>query len=268
MLLFIITLFTTLLAGALQQGVNPLEDPTGILKGLPFALSLLTILLTHEMGHFLASRYHGVRSTLPYFIPAPTILGTFGAFIKMKSPILGKKALIDIGASGPIAGFIVSILFTVIGLELSQVVPAGEGEGIGLGASLIFHILASTVLGEMPDGIDVVLHPVAFAGWIGLFVTSLNLLPIGQLDGGHIAYAIFGRRHRTVSMVALSLLLVFGLIGWPGWLIWAAIVSILGIGHPPVMDQYRPLDRGRKVMGWITLLIFLLTFTPVPFVIP
>lgn len=244
-----------------------MKEPANILKGLPFALSLLTILLTHEMGHFLTSRYHGVRSTLPYFIPAPTLLGTFGAFIKMKSPILSKRALVDIGASGPIAGFVVSVLFTIMGLKLSQVVPSGTEGGIGLGASLIFYILALLVIGDIPDGIDIVLHPVAFAGWIGLFVTSLNLLPIGQLDGGHISYAIFGRRHRTVSMVVLFLLLAFGFLGWPGWLVWAAIVSILGIGHPPVIDQYSPLDRKRRMIGWLTLLIFILTFTPAPFVI-
>ncbi len=266
-LLFVITLFTTLLAGALQQGVNPIKEPLQIIRGVPFALSLLTILLTHEMGHYLTSRYHGVRSTLPYFIPAPTLLGTFGAFIKMKSPILSKKALIDIGASGPVAGFIVSLFFTTLGLKLSQVVPSGTEKGIGLGSSLIFHILASFTLGETPDGIDVILHPIAFAGWIGLFVTSLNLLPIGQLDGGHIAYAIFGRRHRAVSIITLSLLVFFGVFGWPGWLVWGIIVSILGIGHPPVIDQYSPLDLKRKVLGWLTLLIFVLTFTPVPFVI-
>ncbi len=265
--LFLITVFTTVLAGAIQQGINPLAHPLGILRGLPFAVALLTILLTHEMGHFLASRYHGVNATLPYFIPAPTFLGTFGAFIKMRSPILNKKSLVDIGAAGPVAGFVISIVFAFIGLKLSTIIPAGARGGLGLGNSLIFYILSFLAFGSLPDGMDIVLHPIAFAGWIGFFVTSLNLLPIGQLDGGHITYAILGRRHRMVSILMLISLIFLGTLGWPGWLVWAVLVSFLGTNHPPVIDQHEPLDRQRVIISWVALLIFVLTFTPVPFIL-
>ncbi len=266
-LLFAVTVVSTIIAGAVQQGVDPFKDPYGLVDGIPFSASLLIILLTHEMGHFIASRYHGVRATLPYFIPAPTFLGTFGAFIKMKSPIMNKRALVDIGAAGPLAGFVMSVIFTLIGLKLSHVVPAASNKGIGLGTSFIFDALTYVVYGSLPDSLDIVLHPVAFAGWIGFFVTSLNLLPIGQLDGGHITYAILGKSHRNVSRAVIFMLIFFGLIGWPGWFVWAMLVSVLGTGHPPVLYEYNPLDRRRKIVGWLTLLVFILTFMPVPFLL-
>ncbi|MFQ5901761.1 MAG: site-2 protease family protein, partial [Thermodesulfobacteriota bacterium] len=222
------------------------------------------ILLTHEMGHFLASKKHGVDATLPYFIPAPTFLGTFGAFIKMRSPILNKNALIDIGASGPLAGFVVSIIVTFFGLKLSTITSATMQEGMKLGSPIVFHIISLLSIGSIPENQDILLHPMAFAGWIGFLVTSLNLLPIGQLDGGHVVYAIIGKKHRAISIAMLFLLVFFGLYGWPGWLIWAFIVSLLGTSHPPIMDTSYTLDRRRKMVGWGTLLVFILTFTPMP----
>lgn len=267
LLLFITTVFTTLLAGALQQGINVFEHPAELVRGIPFSFTLMAILLTHEMGHYLTSRYHGVSATLPYFIPAPSIIGTFGAFIRMTSPIFNKRALLDIGASGPIAGFVVAIVAVAIGLHYSTAVETTTMEGMKLGEPLIFSWISKIMIGPVPDHYDVLLHPIAFAGWIGMFVTALNLIPIGQLDGGHVVYAVFGRRHRTVSLVMIPVLILLGMVGWPGWFLWAILPLIFGINHPPVMDSDSPLDRNRRIIGWISLAIFVLTFTPTPFMV-
>ena len=267
-ILFILTIGTTLLAGALQQGVNPLQDPSQIVKGLPFSAALLFILLSHEMGHYLVSKKHRIDATLPYFIPAPTFIGTFGAFIKMRSPVQDKKVLLDIGAAGPLAGIIVTIPILIIGLKLSEVVvvePSLKG-GFTLGSSLILSFLTKVVLGNIPDNYNVIIHPLGFAGWIGLLVTSLNLIPVGQLDGGHIAYAVFGEKTKVISKVALVALLGLGIWGSRTWLVWAIMLLVLlGAKHPPPLDHDVPLDRRRKVIGAITLLVFIVTFIPVPF---
>lgn len=265
LVLFLATVFTTLMAGALQQGVNVFRNPVGLVSGIPFSFTLMAILLTHEMGHYLTSRRHGVGATLPFFIPAPSIIGTFGAFIRMTSPIMNKRALIDIGASGPIAGFIVAILSVAVGLNYSLVIETPTAEGLKLGSPLIFSAISDLTIGPIPDGHDVLLHPIAFAGWIGLFVTALNLIPIGQLDGGHVVYAVFGRRHRTISLIMIPVLILLGIYGWPGWFLWAFLPLIFGINHPPVLDADSPLDRNRQIIGWISLAIFVLTFTPTPF---
>lgn len=265
LLLFLATIFTTLLAGTLQQGVNIFQTPSGLVRGIPFSFTLLAILLTHEMGHYLTSRYHGVGATLPYFIPAPSIIGTFGAFIRMTSPILNKRALLDIGASGPIAGFVVAIVAVAVGLHYSAVVETPTLEGMKLGTPLIFSFISELMIGSIPEGSDVLLHPIAFAGWIGMFVTALNLIPIGQLDGGHVVYAVLGQRHRIVSLVMIPILVLLGVYGWPGWLLWAFLPLIFGINHPPVVDSDSPLDPTRQIIGWVSLLIFILTFTPTPF---
>jgi membrane-associated protease RseP (regulator of RpoE activity) len=264
-LLFIATIFTTLLAGALQQGAEVFRHPAELISGIPFSFTLMAILLTHEMGHYLTSRYHGVSATLPYFIPAPSIIGTFGAFIRMTSPILNKRALLDIGASGPIAGFIVAIIAVAVGLNHSRVVEVSTLEGMKLGTPLIFSIISNLTIGPVPNDYDVLLHPIAFAGWIGMFVTALNLIPIGQLDGGHVVYAVLGRHHRTLSLLMVPILILLGIFGWPGWFIWAVLPLIFGINHPPVLDSDRPLGRSRQIIGWISLAIFILTFTPTPF---
>lgn len=270
MVLFFATILTTLIAGAFQQGVNPFSDLGELAKGFPFSFTLMAILLTHEMGHYLTSRYHGVDATLPYFIPAPPfpfIIGTFGAFIRMRSPIMNKRALLDIGASGPIAGFIVSIFAVALGLHYSQIMEADHLAGIGLGSPLVFEFISYLVIGSVAEGFDVLLHPIAFAGWIGLFITALNLIPIGQLDGGHVVYAILGRHHRTVSLCMVGLLIVMGIFGWPGWILWAVLPLFLGIGHPPIIQPEEYLDSSRRTIGWITLFIFVICFTPLPFVL-
>ena len=265
-ILFILTMLSTLFVGAMQTGADILKDPWKIYYGLPFALTLMIILLTHELSHYFASKKHGVNATLPYFIPAPTIIGTFGAFIKMKSPIVTRKALIDIGASGPIAGFIVSVIAVLIGLHLSEIVPVAEIKGaLTLGDSILFSFLAQTVLGVTPADSDILLNPVAFAGWIGLFVTSMNLIPVGQLDGGHIAFAILGEKQTRLSFILVLVMSLLGVLLWEGWIIWAVLLLVLGLRHPPVISWEVPLDTRRKVIGWIAFLIFILTFIPVPF---
>jgi membrane-associated protease RseP (regulator of RpoE activity) len=266
--LFICTVATTILAGALQQGVNPLQDPTQILKGLPFSAALLFILLAHEMGHFLTSKYYRIDASLPYFIPAPTLIGTFGAFIKMRSPVMNKRVLLDVGANGPLAGLLVTIPILAIGLQLSEVraLDAPGGEGMTLGTSLILSAMTSLILGNLPDTHQVILHPLGFAGWIGLLVTSMNLIPVGQLDGGHIAYAVFGRRTRHISRAVLLGMLVLGIWASSMWLMWALILFLLlGVRHPAPLDYDVPLDRRRRILGLCMLAVFVITFVPVPF---
>ncbi len=266
LLLFILTLLSTLFVGAMQTGVDLLKEPVKLYKGVPFSLTLMTILLSHELSHYFTSKKHGIKATLPYFIPAPTIIGTFGAFIKMKSPIVTRKALIDIGASGPIAGFIISVLAAIIGLQMSEVVPIAKTRGVlNLGDSILFSFLAKLVLGVTPAHSDILLNPVAFAGWIGLFVTSINLIPVGQLDGGHIAYALLGEKHIRLSFLLILVMVSLGLLLWEGWFVWAVLLLILGLRHPPVIYWEIPLDYKRKFVGWLALVIFILTFIPVPF---
>lgn len=259
----------------MQKGLNIIAEPKLILEGLPFALTLMTILLVHELGHYIASRIHRTEATLPYFIPAPSFIGTFGAFIKMKSPIITRKALIDIGASGPIAGFVVSVVASFWGLYHSEVIPidmAYKSEGVlTLGDSLLFNFLSWLAIGVMPANHDILLHPVAFAGWIGLFVTSLNLIPIGQLDGGHILYAVAGHWHKAISVFFTALLAVmgiastFGMGGWEGWALWAVLMIIMGLSHPPVIFWEPNLSKSRRVVAWACLVIFVITFIPAPF---
>jgi membrane-associated protease RseP (regulator of RpoE activity) len=267
--LFVLTFFSMLVAGALfQKGVDIFHEPAKIIEGLPFALTLMVILLSHEFSHYFASRKHHTAATLPYFIPAPSLIGTFGAFIKMKSPIMTRKALVDIGASGPIAGFVLSLIAAVIGLHYSTVVPLAEtAEGLRLGDSILFSVLTRLVLGTPPEAHDILLHPVAFAGWIGFFVTSMNLIPIGQLDGGHIAYAFLRERHRVLSIILVVALLLLGLLAWEIWAFWGVLMIVLGLRHPPVIYWEVPLDGKRRFAGILALVIFILTFTPAPFTI-
>ena len=265
-LLFLLTLLSTLVAGALQKGVNPLREPGRLYEGIPFSFTLMFILLSHELSHYFASRRHHTKATLPYFIPAPSMIGTFGAFIKMKSPIGSRRALIDIGASGPIAGFIVSVFAVVAGLGWSEVVSIEPSAAtIRLGDSMLFSSLSELIIGTPAEGRDILLHPVAFAGWIGFFVTSLNLIPIGQLDGGHIAFAFLGGFHRALSFVLVIVLAVLGFFLWEGWSFWALLMLLFGLRHPPVMRWEVPLDPGRRLIGALSLFIFVITFIPVPF---
>jgi membrane-associated protease RseP (regulator of RpoE activity) len=269
LLLFTMTLITTLLAGAFLSGANPLRHPWDITKGISFSLTLMGILLSHELGHYIACRRYDVDASLPYFIPAPPypfIIGTFGAFIKMRSPVIYKKALFDIAVAGPIAGFVLSCAALLIGIPLSEVtVKPPEYQEISFGNSPIFYFFVHQLIGSLPEGYFIDLHPIAFAGWIGLFVTSLNLIPIGQFDGGHLVYALFGKRHRKISVAAVILLILAGFLGWPGWWIWGILGALIGIQHPPLEDQESKLGGKRVLIGWLSLLIFLGTFILVPF---
>jgi membrane-associated protease RseP (regulator of RpoE activity) len=227
----------------------------------------MSILLFHEMGHYLLARVHGVWASLPYFIPGPPLfVGTFGAFIRMKSPPANRRALFDVGAAGPWAGVLLAIPAAIIGLSLSEVRPLNpldEG-GILLGDSFLFSALTRLVLGVSSNEVSIVLHPVALAGWFGLFVTFLNLLPVGQLDGGHVMYSLFGRWHRWISRVSLIAILMLGFQGWQGWFVWVVLLSMLGVDHPPTLDLYASLDPRRKLYAWCTVGLFILTFMPVP----
>jgi membrane-associated protease RseP (regulator of RpoE activity) len=279
--LFLLTMLTTTMAGAYMAGadltlLHPLASLVGLASGLSFSIPLMLILLCHEMGQYVTARRNRVDATLPYFIPAPFpslfIIGTFGAFIKMKSLPPSRRVMFDIGAAGPWAGVIVAIPTVIIGLMLSTVTPLSRSMGgFELGNSLLFLGLARAVLHVDPNTVNVNINPVAFAGWLGLFVTTLNLLPVGQLDGGHVVYALFGRHHRIISrlfvlgcVMMVVVPYVLGMDFWGGWLLWAAILLFLGLGHPVTADANTPLDPRRRIAAWATVALFIVTFSPVP----
>lgn len=264
-LLFVLTVFTTLFAGAMMAGYKPFPDLTLLRHGIPFSFTLLLILGTHELGHFFTARKHRVDATLPYFIPAPTFIGTFGAFIKMKSPVVNKGALLEIGAAGPIAGFIMTIPALFIGLSQSSIVTTGGGgSGITLGNSIIMWLATHLMFPNMGPTQDVMLSPVAFAAWIGLLVTALNLLPIGQLDGGHISYALFGEKHKWIARVAFAALIPLSFLSL-NWLVWAALIFFLiRVQHPPIAPAQESLAPYQKIIGWIAIGILVGTFIPQP----
>ena len=274
LLLFSLTVLTTLWAGALHLNTNPVDGawdfltkyPSSLIQGLPFAGTLLGILVTHELGHYVLSRIHRVPASFPLFIPGPPhFIGTFGAVIRMKSPIMKKRALFDIGVAGPITGFVAAVFALIIGLSLSDVVPRTQTFGLQLGEPLFLQFIAWLIFGPIPETHDIVLHPIGFAAWFGFFVTALNLIPLGQLDGGHVAFAVFGKRQRTLALIAIPILLFLGLIGWPGWILWAGLAGLVGLSHPPVVDPQTTLGTKRIWIAWSALAIFVLSFSPVPF---
>ena len=272
--LFVATVVTTLWAGAYHVNVERVSGawdflvrhPDRLWDGWPFAATLLGILVTHEFGHFWLSRIHRVPASLPLFIPGPPqFIGTFGAIIRMRSPIMNRRALFDIGVAGPIAGFIVAVAALILGLSYSTVVPRVGLYGLQLGEPLLLQFFSWIIFGPIPDTHDLVLHPVAFAAWFGFFITALNLIPLGQLDGGHVAYALFGRGQRTLAFTVIPMLFVLGLWGWPGWILWAGLAGVAGLTHPPVRDPGTELGRGRCWVGWAAGAIFFVSFSPVPF---
>ncbi len=279
--LFLLTWLTTTMAGAYSAGAPVLlgvpASLPNLLAGLPFSIPLMLILFSHEMGHYLTSRRYGVDSSLPYFIPAPFpsifFVGTFGAFIRMRRPPRTRREMFDIGAAGPWAGFVVAIIATAIGLARSQVTPLDTSQGgLFLGNSMLFWGVSRVVLGVDPNSVNVNVHPIALAGWLGLLVTAINLLPVGQLDGGHVVYSLLGGRwHRIVSRAAwvgcgLMALVPYllHLAFWGGWLLWFVLLIGLGLGHPATTDTDMPLRGTRRVGAWATIVLFIVTFIPVP----
>jgi Zn-dependent protease len=241
-----------------------LQHPSNLLLGLPFAATLMLILFSHEMGHYLYCRYYGVEATLPCFVPFPSLIGTLGAFIRIRSPIHSRSALFDIGIAGPIAGFVVACVALVSGLMLSRPAPIGSVPApIELGYPLIFWLTNHLVHGAAIPLATIDLHPVAIAAWAGMFATAMNLLPGGQLDGGHIIFAINPRWHQLVSTLTIAALLPLGYYGWMGWIIWAILLRLTALRHPMV-PMYPRITRGRKWMGLAGLAMFVLTFTPAP----
>jgi membrane-associated protease RseP (regulator of RpoE activity) len=236
--------------------------PLSLLAGMPFSLTLITILLAHEFGHYFACRYYGVNASLPYFIPAPTLIGTLGAVIRIRSPIYSKQVLFDVGIAGPLAGFVFLLPALGIGLACSKVLPgiAHRGDFV-FGVPPLLWLLEKAIFPGVAAS-DIYLHPVARAAWVGIFATSLNLLPIGQLDGGHILYAFVGERHKLLSKIFIIALVPLGFLYWP-WFLWAAVLLVFGLRHPSVFDTTR-LSPGRRRLGYLALVIFGLCFMAAP----
>jgi membrane-associated protease RseP (regulator of RpoE activity) len=245
-----------------------LNDPSRIFQGLTFSASLLLILGLHELGHYLTARAYGVSVSLPYFVPMPVWpMGTMGAIIRMRSPIPNRKVLFDIGIAGPLLGLVLAVPVLIIGLALSPVKPL-SGVALQEGNSLAYLFLKWLVKGSIPEGHDVLLHPMAMAGWLGLFVTALNLMPLSQLDGGHIVYAALGRGYRKVVWLFLAALVVLFLVSqWPGWLVWVALAVALGLRHPPPLDDLTPLDLPRWLLAMVALVLLVALMTPLPFAV-
>lgn len=283
--LFLATCLTTLLAGGLDAGLGTALKSSqahglalglvqgliaGVAAGWKYALPLMTILVCHEAGHFLQARRHGVYSSYPYFIPMPLgFIGTFGAVIAMEPRMGNRRALFDIGITGPLAGLVPTLIFCVVGLHWSEPRMLAEvGGGLPLGEPLLFKILVSHIFGPLPEGTDVVLHPMAFAGWVGLLITALNLTPIGQLDGGHILYALLRTKaHLVASLLLLAAIVAVVLSGYYAWTLMLFLLILMGPKHPPTANDDIPLGAGRTVLGWLTLAFILIGFTPTPVIL-
>jgi membrane-associated protease RseP (regulator of RpoE activity) len=269
-------------ASSARASLASFLEPRVIVLAVLYAVVLMTILTAHELGHYLTCRRYGLSATLPYFLPAPNLFGTLGAFIKIRSPIPLKRQLFDVGAAGPLAGAVLAAPALLIGLAFSRVVPGGPAEGaLSLGEPLLLKLGSLIVFRHLPAGADVLLHPVAFAGWVGLLVTSINLFPVGQLDGGHVAYALVGKKRKVVSSTALAVFLALGVFSFAGWLVWGIPGLVYGIvmklkrpdwlfrmarrlQHPPIIDEDVPLDRRRTILAVLIIVIFALSFTPEP----
>lgn len=265
--LFLATVGTTIWAGALHQGINLLAEPDRFITGVPYAAALLGMLGVHEFGHYFTARRYGVDVTLPYFIPVPMGLGTFGAFIQIRSLIKSRRAVFDIGIAGPLAGLVVALPALYIGLQgTPPLVDDLQTTGVNSGSSLLLALMYQLANGGELGSVAIRLSPIAFAGWIGLFITALNLLPVGQLDGGHIAYGLFGQRWaRRIGIGAFLVMLGLGLSVWPGLLTWALMIALIaGFAHMPALDDVTPLDGKRFALGALALAILVLTLMPLP----
>ena len=263
--LFIATVFSTLYVGASYEAS---EGSFSLLRGWPFALSIMLILGAHEMGHYFAARYHKVPVTLPYFIPLPfSFLGTMGAVIRIKGPVKDKRALLDVGASGPWAGLFFAVPILLFGLATSTVAQLPAETYLAEGNSLLYSLMKFIIFGRFlpADGLDVHLNQVAWAGWAGLLVTSINLIPLGQLDGGHVAYVLFGEKAKLLYWpILLSMAALMLITRTPTWIILLALLFFFGRTYAEPLDQVTELDTKRKIIAVLTLLLFVLLFIPVP----
>jgi membrane-associated protease RseP (regulator of RpoE activity) len=282
--LFFATLITTSFAGVFYRVGDIFaalfllaDNPGTIVYGLPFSIPLVSILLAHELGHYAACRYYGMRCTPPFFIPVPLpATGTFGAFIKIKSQFHNKRSLFDIGIAGPLAGYIFTLPTLWVGISHSKLIPKGaiSSGALVFGEPLIFRIFGSLAIGYSPDKQDILMQPILMAAWVGLLATSLNLLPIWQLDGGHITYALLGQSsQRRISIIAVVGLLLLGLWEWrsPSYLVFALLLVLIGgrmrFYHPPTLQDEEKLGPWRLIVGILALLILILSFTPIPITI-
>jgi membrane-associated protease RseP (regulator of RpoE activity) len=242
---------------------------TWITGGPSYSTAVMIILLGHEMGHYFMSRKYGIPATLPFFLPLPYVspFGTLGAVIRMKGVVASRKALFDTGVAGPLISFVLSIPAIIIGIRLSTIIPLPQiqTESIRLADPLLFSIVQHFTIGDIPKNYDVILHPIGFAGWVGLFVTALNLLPVGQLDGGHIAYALFGKKSRIVFVIAIAVVAFFFLFYSMAWFLILILMILFGLRHPEPAENSMPLDWKRKLIGVITFVALILSFTPSPF---
>src|ERR1017187_7207765 len=282
--LFLLTLISTLAVGAqfassYASGQTPdfedflstyatlLTHPTLLLAGVPFAFTLIGILLAHELGHFFACRYYGISASYPYFIPAPTLIGTLGAFIRIRSPIYNRKALFDVGLAGPVVGFLFAIPALAIAVLYSKAIPFSEAHAsIIFGGPLALRLLVAILRPGVPAG-DLLLHPIGRAAWVGLFATALNLLPGGQLDGGHILYSVASKYHRKITLAVALLLIPLGLFFWRGWILWSVLLLAIGFRHPPLMNRWEQLDHPRLLWAAVAVVMFILCFMPMPVMI-
>ncbi len=256
--------------GALAMAAQAFHHPSLLATGIPFSLTLLGILLAHELGHFFTGRHYGIDVSYPYFIPAPNLFGTFGAVISIRSPIPTKRALFDVGISGPVVGFLIALPAMAWAIAVSKVVPSAEQHAFVLfGNPLLMRLLIAWFHPHVRAG-WLLLHPVGRAAWVGLFATAMNLLPVWQLDGGHIVYSLASRHHRRISLAVGLGLLLLGLYAWEGWVLWGLILLVLSLRfrHPPLLDRWEPLGASRRAWALVALAIFLLCFTPWPVVVP
>jgi membrane-associated protease RseP (regulator of RpoE activity) len=286
--LLLLTLATTLIVGAhiamnFRLGLQPFDwelpgsffgslwqHPARLLWGIPFSFTLLSILLAHELGHYFTCRAYGIRASYPYFVPAPTLIGTLGAFILIKSRFTTRRSLFDVGISGPLAGFVLAVPALVVGVLQSRLiatpyVAATTRDTIVLGNPLALTLLAHAFHPGIRPG-ALLLSPVACAAWVGLVATALNLLPAGQLDGGHIVYALFGRGHKLVSRGLWLALLPLGWFCWQGWFVWTALLLVLRLRHPNVLYEEPSIGPRRKILAVAALVVLVLSFVPAPFV--
>jgi membrane-associated protease RseP (regulator of RpoE activity) len=272
--LFALTVVSTLLAGTQFVGSPTFDALRGapswwwLFSGVPFAATLLATLGVHEFGHYFTARHYGVSVSLPYFIPVPPpfLFGTLGAVIRMRSPAQDRNALFDIAVAGPIAGLVIAVPALILGIHWSTVAPVAPGTWVTFGDSALTRLLVGLRFGPIPQGMKLYTHPMFDAAWVGLLVTALNLMPVGQLDGGRIAYALFGRRHKTLGVVTFVALLALGAVTWSlNWVAWGFFVLFfVGFHHGPPLDDLTPLTPGRRVVGVACLLLLVLLVPPIP----